>query len=116
MSNFAPGDEVVCVDAVGPTASPLRLNAHYVIAEVCPVSGGVLLRDTPVPDGYEFFRARRFRPVRRDSIEAFKQFAADIGRTQTTPELLSAPQPERTSADAELNPFARVCDNSVGDR
>lgn len=96
--SFAPGDEVVCVDdgdmdRRGLCAAPVR-GRHYTVREVrmtglwlveivnprqqsiCNATGR---REFVEPN----FLLDRFRPVRRDCIEAFKRFCVEV--TEKTP-------------------------------
>ena len=85
--SFAPGDEVVCVDD-SRLKEVLREGQHYVVrwsgASVHSIVGhyaGVRLigieRVTTPADAMEDppFRAERFRPVKRETIEIFRQMA-----------------------------------------
>jgi len=101
--NFAPGDEVICVDVLPHSELQPPGHSKYDIPEFLQVGSRYIVdwvgdyrgrraiqlagirRPADVP-----FLASRFRPVRRESIEQLKQFAADIGRKQTTPERHSA--------------------------
>lgn len=103
MSGFAPGDEVVCVDD-----APHRewsINKHrsgsvdvtagqrYVVRWAGEYAGimcvrlvGVDRRNSKRPPTEDTpLAAARFALVRRDSIEALKQYAAKIGKTNKTP-------------------------------
>lgn len=99
--SFAPGDEVVCINAKGPLRSdratiPVE-GRHYIIRDggilvagrVCcllveivnPVCNYVIAGERYVMECV--WEERRFRPVRRDAIEQFHQMceAASNGKT-----------------------------------
>jgi hypothetical protein len=83
--SFVPGDEVVCVDD-HRLKDVLREGQHYVIRwsgpSVHPIVGGYagvrlagIERIMTAADAMDDppFRAERFRPVKRESIEIFRE-------------------------------------------
>jgi len=76
---FRVGGVVVCVDDTG--APQLRLNAYYTVAEVLdsPGSGiGINVMGVEAGMPYLAFRAERFKPIKSDPIEQFRQIALDV--------------------------------------
>src|SRR5262245_24357782 len=87
-SGFVPGDEVVCIDGTpakrtyfGETLP--QTGKHYTVREVLYWHHETLLLNEIVNEPREYdegfhegsFNSARFRPVKRESIEAFKRMA-----------------------------------------
>lgn len=89
MSGFAPGDEVVCVDDAAHSERrvpgilyydwerPVVSGQHYIVrwagldlGKPCLKLVGVVRRDNDDP-----LHISRFRPVKREAIEIFRQMA-----------------------------------------
>lgn len=84
--SFAPGDEVVCINGrfnCNPQETAPKLGEHYIVRDVigdgyyADGHDGLRLREIVNPPIYPnaecTFDATKFRPVRRESVDLFRE-------------------------------------------